>query len=122
MNQAVHQFLQLLLQGFTWVVKTCEMLWVWSWSQIGEAFSIAWGDLPAWKFALGVIAVAVLATLLVIVALRAWEAFGRIARAFWTMAVAAFALLFFVVLAGLFSSGFQWVVASVPNTFWDKFI
>jgi hypothetical protein len=24
--------------------------------------------------------------------------------------------------AGLFSRGFQWVVASVPDNFWEKFI
>jgi hypothetical protein len=28
----------------------------------------------------------------------------------------------FVVVAGLFSSGFQWVVASVPDHFWEKFL
>ena len=122
MNQAFHQFVQLILQGLTWVAKTCEALWVWSWSQIGSLFDLAWADMPAWKLAIGVLAIAVLATLLVGVALRAWEAFARIASAFWTMAITTFALLTFVVLAGLFSRGFQWVVASVPNTFWDKFI
>jgi CHASE2 domain-containing sensor protein len=34
MNQAVHQLLQLILQGLTWFLRTIEALWVWSWSQI----------------------------------------------------------------------------------------
>ena len=52
---------------------------------------------------------------LVVVAIRAWDALGRIAAAFWTMALTLFTLLAFVVAAGLFSRGFQWVVASMPD-------
>jgi len=28
MNEAAHQLLQLILQGFTWVLRTIEALWV----------------------------------------------------------------------------------------------
>jgi len=38
------------------------------------------------------------------------------------MAVTASGLLAFVVTAGLFSRGIQWVVASVPDHFWEKFL
>jgi hypothetical protein len=117
MNEAIHQLLQLILQGFTWVLRTVEMLWVWSWAQIAGAFSVAWGDLPGWKIALGLTGLGVLSALLVILFLRGWWAFRRIAIAFWTMAVTMFGILTYVVLAGLFSRGFQWVVASTPNTF-----
>jgi CHASE2 domain-containing sensor protein len=34
MNEAVHQLLQLILQGLAWFLRTIETLWVWSWSQI----------------------------------------------------------------------------------------
>jgi hypothetical protein len=122
MNNAVRQFVQLILQGITWVLKTAEVLWIWSWSQIESVFSMSWRNLPGWKLALGLLAVAVLAAVLVGVARRAWDAFGRIAAAFWTMALTLFALLSFVVAAGLFSRGFQWVVASVPNEFWHGLI
>jgi len=122
MNAAVHQLVQLILQGITWVLKTAEALWVWSWSQIASVFSMSWTHLPGWKLALGLIAIAVLAAILVAVVRRAWDAFGRIAAAFWTMALTLFALLSFVVAAGLFSRGFQWVVASVPDQFWQKLI
>ena len=122
MNTAVHQLVQLILQGITWVLKTAEALWVWSWSQISSVFSMSWSNLPGWKLALGLIAIAVLAALLVAVVRRAWDAFGRIAAAFWTMALTLFALLSFVVAAGLFSRGFQWVVASVPDKFWSQLI
>ena len=122
MNNAVHQLVQLILQGITWILKTAEALWDWSWAQIAAVFAMSWAELPAWKLALGVIAVAVLAALLVSVVMRAWQAFGRIAAAFWTMALMLFGLLTFVVAAGLFSRGFQWVVASVPDRFWDAFI
>jgi hypothetical protein len=50
------------------------------------------------------------------------EGFGKIAAAFWTMAMTVFAVLALVVMAGLFSRGFQWVVASVPDKFWEKFM
>jgi hypothetical protein len=65
---------------------------------------------------------AVLIGLLAIIFRRALAAFGRIAAAFWTMAVTAFGVLAFVVVAGLFSRGVQWVVASVPDHFWEKFL
>jgi hypothetical protein len=122
MNNAVHQLVQLILQGITWALKTAEALWVWSWTQITSAFSMSWDKLPGWKLAVGLIAIAVLAAVLVAVVRRAWDAFGRIAAAFWTMALTLFALLSFVVAAGLFSRGFQWVVASVPDEFWRGLI
>jgi len=122
MNEAIHQLLQLILQGLTWVVKTVEALWVWSWSQIASAFSMSWGNLPTWKIAFGVIAIAILAAILVVMFKRGLEAFGRIAAAFWTMVVTTFGILTFVVMAGLFSRGFTWVVASVPDNFWEKLI
>src|SRR5579863_6977473 len=122
MNNAVHQLVQLILQGITWTLKTAEALWVWSWTQITSAFSMSWDKMPGWKLAVGLIAIAVLAAILVAVVRRAWDAFGRIAAAFWTMALTLFALLSFVVAAGLFSRGFQWVVASVPDEFWRGLI
>jgi len=122
MNEAIHQLLRLILQGLTWVVKTVEALWVWSWSQIASAFSMSWGNLPTWKIAFGVIAIAILAAILVVMFKRGLEAFGRIAAAFWTMVVTMFGILTFVVMAGLFSRGFTWVVASVPDNFWEKLI
>jgi len=59
MNEAVHQLMQVILQGVTWVLRTIERLWVWSWGQIDSAFNISWGNLPAWKIVVGVIALAV---------------------------------------------------------------
>ena len=122
MNQAVHQLLQLILQGITWVFKTVEALWVWSWTQITGAFGMSWGNLPAWKMALGVIAIGTLAAILAVMFKRGLAAFGQIAGAFWTMALTMFTFLTFIVMAGLFSRGFQWVVATVPDNFWEKFI
>jgi len=122
MNQAVHQLLALVLQGLTWFLKTIEALWLWSWAQIASAFSVSWEALPAWKLAVGLIAMVALAALLLLMIKRGLEAFGRIAAAFWTMALTLFGILTFVVMAGLFSRGFQWVVASVPDKFWEKFL
>jgi hypothetical protein len=117
MNEAVHQLLQLILQGFTWVLRTIESLWVWSWTQIMSAFNMSWGNLPGWKLALGLCAIAILAALLVIMFIRGMHAFRRIAAAFWTMAVTMVGLLAFVVMAALFSRGFQWVVTKAPDSF-----
>ena len=122
MNQAVHQFLQLLLQGFAWFLKTIESLWTWSWSQIVAIFNISWGNLPAWKLAVGLICIVLLAALLVMLFRRGVYALRRIAAAFWTMALTAFGILIIVVTAGLLSRGVTWMVASVPDNFWDRFL
>jgi hypothetical protein len=115
MNNAVQQLVKLILQALTWVLNTAAALWVWSWTQITALFGMAWGDMPGWKLAVGIAVLCVLAAVLVIVAIRAWDALGRIAAAFWTMPLTLFTLLAFVVAAGLFSRGFQWVVTSMPD-------
>ena len=122
MNQAVHQLLQLILQGITWFLRTLEALWMWSWSQITAVFHLSWGNLPAWKIALGVIAILLLAAILVSLFKRGLHAFRRIAAAFWTMALTMFGILVIVVMAGLLSRGVTWVVASVPDDFWSKLL
>src|SRR5260370_21078409 len=106
MNEAVHQLLQVILQGLTWVMRTIEALWVWSWSQIASVFSMSWENLPGWKLAIGLIAMLALAAILVVMFMRGLQAFVRIAGAFWTMAVTIVGILTFVVAAGLFSRGF----------------
>jgi hypothetical protein len=122
MNQSVHQLLRLILEGFTWLLRTIELLWDWSWSQIIAAFNLSWANLPGWKLAVGLIAIAILVVLLVAMLRHALAAFSRIAAAFWAMTVTAFGVVVFVVVAGLFSRGVQWVVASVPDHFWDKLL
>ena len=122
MNEAVHQLLQVILQGLTWVLKTVEALWVWSWAQIVAASKMSWTDLPGWKLALGLIVIVALAVILLLMFKRGLQAFERIAAAFWTMALTMFGIVTFVVVAALFSRGFQWVVASVPDDFWSKLI
>ena len=122
MNQAVHQLLQLILQGITWALRTIEALWVWSWSQIMAVFGMSWGNLPGWKIATGILAIAVLVAILAIMFKRGVAAFSTIAAAFWTMTLTAFSFITFVVAAGLLSRGFQWVVTTVPDRFWEKFI
>jgi len=122
MNQSIHQLMQLVLQGIAWVLRTIEVLWTWSWSQIMLTFNMSWNNLPAWKMVLGMIAVAILAGLLFVMARRGMEAFGKIAAAFWTMVLTMVAIVGFVVVAGVTSRGFQWVVATVPDRFWEKFL
>jgi hypothetical protein len=122
MNQAVHQLVQLVLQGLTWFLRTVEMLWDWSWTQITGAFNTSWAHLPGWKIAVAIIAIAVLAGLLLTMIRRGLTAFGQIAHAFWTMALTLFGVMTFIVIAGLFSRGFQWVVASVPDDFWARIL
>ena len=122
MNEAFHQLLNLILQGLTWFLRTLEKVWVWSWTQIHGAFNVPWDNLAGWKIALALAATAVLAVLMVMMIVRGLEAFSRIAAAFWTMALLCFGILSFVVMAGLFSRGFQWVVASVPDDFWARLL
>ena len=115
MNDAIHQLIQVILQGVTWVLRTIERLWAWSWSQIESAFNMSWGSLPAWKVVLGVIALAVMVVLVVRILRSSLHAFKNIAEAFWTMVMAAFGVLALVLVAGLFSRGFVWFMATVPN-------
>jgi hypothetical protein len=122
MNQAVHQLLQLILQGITWFLRTIEAIWVWSWAQVVSVFNISWGNLPGWKIAVALISIAVLAAILVLMFRRGLHAFRRIAAAFWTMAITVFGILVLVVTAGLLSRGVTWVVASVPDDFWEKLL
>jgi hypothetical protein len=122
MNQSIHQLTQLVLQGIAWVLKTIELLWNWSWTQIVGMFSMSWGNLPAWKMVIGAIAVAILGGILLVMARRGMEAFGKIAGAFWTMVLTMLAIVSFIVVAGVTSRGFQWVVATVPDRFWEKFL
>jgi hypothetical protein len=117
MNDAVQKLIALILQGVAWVLETAAVLWSWSWAQIASVFNISWADLPGWKLALGLAAIAVFLGILVTMFIRGWHALARIVRAFWTMTLAAFGILAFVVAAGLFSRGFQWVVQSVPDNF-----
>jgi hypothetical protein len=119
MNDAVHQFLQLVLQAISWAFRMFETLWVWSWTQISTMFSLSWGELAGWKLALGLIAIGVLIALLIAMVLRGWEALIRIFLAIRTTAVTLFVLLALVVTAALFSRGFQWVVATIPDRFWE---
>jgi hypothetical protein len=122
MNQSIHQLMQLVLQGIAWVLKTIELLWNWSWAQIMGMFNMSWANLPAWKMLLGALAIVILASILVVMARRGMEAFGKIAAAFWTMVLTMIAIVSFVVIAGVTSRGFQWVVATVPDRFWEKFL
>jgi hypothetical protein len=122
MNQAFHQLIQLIQQGVSWVLRTLEALWVWSWAQIAAAFNMSWANLPAWKIVVAVIAVCVLLAMMVVLFQRALGAFSEIAAAFWTMVLTVFGVVGFVVLAGLLSKGVTWVVATVPDRFWEKFL
>jgi hypothetical protein len=122
MNQTVHQLLQLILQGFTWLLRTIEALWVWSWAQIASVAKISWGNLPPWKIAFGLIAILLMAMIIIRLFRRGLHALHRIAAAFWTMAVTAFGVVVVVMIAGLLSRGVTWVVARMPDDFWQKLL
>ena len=117
MNEAFHQLVQLILQGLTWFLRTLEKVWVWSWTQIMAVFNMSWENLPAWKIIVGLVLLIALAFILVMMVIRGLDAFRRIARAFWAMAVTVFGVVAFVAIAALFSLGFQWVVNNTPNNF-----
>ena len=122
MNQSVHQLIQLILQGLTWFLRTLEALWVWSWAQILSVFNISWANLPGWKIAFGLVAIVALAVIILGLFRRGLHALRRIAAAFWTMAVTVFGIVAVVVIAGLLSRGVTWVVASLPDDFWQKLL
>jgi hypothetical protein len=46
---------------------------------------------------------------------RSLAAFRNIAQAFWTMAMAAFGIVAVVMIAGVFSRGFVWIMTDVSN-------
>jgi hypothetical protein len=122
MNQSIHQLLQVILQGISWVLRTIEALWVWSWSQIVRAFDLSWSNLPPWKIVVGLLFVAILAGILLQLLRHSLAAFEKIAAAFWTMTLTLFGVVVFVAIAGVFSRGFEWVVTTVPDRFWEKLL
>lgn len=122
MNQSVHQLIGVILQGISWALRTIETLWDWSWAQIFRAFAMPWWNLAAWKLVIGLLFMSVLAYILFQVIRNCLTAFERIATAFWTMTVTLFGVLTLVVITAVFSRSFQWVVTTVPDRFWEKFL
>jgi hypothetical protein len=122
MNQSIHQLLQVILQGITWVLRTIETLWNWSWNQIIHSFSMSWWNLAPWKLVVGLLFIVALAYILYQLIRRCLAAFEKIATAFWTMTVTLLGILTFVVIAAVFSRSFEWVVTTVPDRFWEKFL
>jgi hypothetical protein len=122
MNQTIHELFQFILQGVAWLLRTVETLWAWSWAQIASVLSLSWESLPNWKLAVGIAALVALAVILLMMVKQGLVALGQIAASLWTIAVTCFTVLAFVVIAGAMSHGFQWVVASVPDDFWQRFM
>jgi hypothetical protein len=122
MNQSLRELIQIIERGIGWVLRTIVFLWEWSWTQISSAFSMQWWNLPAWKLVLGILFMAALAYILYQLIKRALGAFEKIATAFWTMAATLLSIIAFVVIAGAFSLSFQWVVRTVPDRFWERFL
>lgn len=122
MNQSLRELIGIIQQGIGWALRTIVFLWDWSWTQITSAFSMRWWDLPAWKLVLGLLFMAALAYILYQLIRRALAAFEKIATAFWTMVATLLGIVTFVVIAGAFSLSFQWVVKTVPDRFWERFL
>jgi hypothetical protein len=122
MNQSLRELIQIIERGIGWALRTIVFLWEWSWTQISSAFSMPWWNLPTWKLVLGILFMATLAYILYQLLKRALGAFEKIATAFWTMAATLLSIIAFVVIAGAFSLSFQWVVRTVPDRFWERFL
>ena len=108
MNEAVHQLLQLILQG----------LHLGAADDRGAVGLVVGPESPAPSACRGAACGLedrdrvggdgrARGDILVVMFIRGLRAFGRIAAAFWTMAVTLFGILSFVVVAGLFSRGFH---------------
>lgn len=121
MTQSLRELIAIIIQGIRWALDVVVRLWEWSWNQIASVFAMPWWNLATWKLVVGVLAMGVLAYLLYQLIRRCLGAFEKIATAFWTMAATLLGIITFVVIAGAFSFGFQWVVRTVPDRFWEKF-
>jgi hypothetical protein len=121
MTQALHQLIEIIISGIRWALNVIVLLWEWSWTQIAGVFTTPWWNLATWKLVVGMLAMVVLAYILYQLIKRCLGAFEKIATAFWTMAATMLGVITFVVIAGAFSFGFQWVVRSVPDRFWERF-
>ena len=122
MTQSLRELITIILQGIRWALDVIVRLWEWSWNQITSVFAMPWWNLATWKLVVGVLAMGVLAYLLYQLIRRCLGAFEKIANAFWTMAATLLGIITFVVIAGAFSFGFQWVVRTVPDRFWERFL
>jgi hypothetical protein len=122
MNQSLRDLIQIILQGIRWALEVIVRLWEWSWTQISSAFTMPWWNLTTWKLVIGLLFMAALAYILYQLIRRCLAAFEKIATAFWTMVATMLGIITFVVIAGAFSFSFQWVVRTVPDRFWEKFL
>lgn len=121
MTQSLRELIGIIISGIRWALDVIVKLWDWSWAQITSVFAMPWWNLATWKLVVGLLAMAVLAYLLYQLIRRCLGAFEKIATAFWTMAATLLGVITFVVIAGAFSFGFQWVVKTVPDHFWERF-
>ena len=122
MNQSLRDLIQIILQGIRWALDVILRLWEWSWTQISSVFTMSLWNLTTWKLVIGLLFMAALAYILYQLIKRCLAAFEKIATAFWTMVATMLGIITFVVIAGAFSFSFQWVVRTVPDRFWEKFL
>jgi hypothetical protein len=122
MTQALRELINIIVQGIRWALDVIVKLWEWSWTQINNVFAMPLWNLTTWKLVIGLLFMAVLAYILYQLIKRCLAAFEKIATAFWTMVATMLGIITFVVIAGAFSFSFQWVVRSVPDRFWERFL
>jgi len=122
MNQSIHQLLQVILYGISWVLRAIEALWVWSWSQITHAFDMSLWNLPPWKIVVGRFSLRFWPGYFANCSDVAWQLSRKMAAALWAMTLTLFGVLTIVAIVGVFLRRFQWVVTTVPDKFWENFL
>jgi hypothetical protein len=121
MNQSLRQLIEIIIQGIRWALNVIVFLWEWSWTQIAAVFAMPWFNLATWKLILGILAMGVLAYMLYEVVKRSLGAFEKIANAFWSMVGTLLGIVTVIVIAGVASFGFKWLVDKVPDNLWGRF-
>jgi hypothetical protein len=103
------------------VLQAVRMSWDWTWTQIASAYALPWSSLDWWKLSAGGMLMLALGYFGVVF-LAAW--YNSIEKdegmvILRTAAITLCGVLVLFAIAGAFSFGFQWVVTTVPDRFWE---
>ncbi len=91
-----------MLKDFVqWVFEFIGRIWSWATSQIRELLDLPWSDLPAWKWYIAVVGLAIVLGLLVWAVYSMWEALRSLFIALGELLYSFFLVLPQILAAGI---------------------
>jgi len=113
MQQIINSIMQFLQQCIAAIFKFLQLVWSWSFGQIGAVFQSDWKTLPIWKLVVLIIAVGAIVYILYKAAKELWEAAVAVFGAFVALLSAFVSVLPYIIAAGLIAFGSGWLIHNV---------